>query len=319
MPSDIELPLFFGEKIFENANPSKPLIKGVLWEDDLIMLLGSEKAGKSIIALQMACALTTGNSFLDKYEVPEKVHVLYIQTEGKRHQVIERLNNMTNAVEFDPFYFAHIPKKFLPLDIEEYFKALITSIDSLQDKPKVIIIDALYMAMAGDLIDNQDARNFLSKVAFLMDRYKSAVILVHHESKPMTDSEYKEVDRADKGSYGSVFFRAIVDHIIYLKMNRDKSRSLSCTTQRSGEVMEREDLILVQPSPLCFEIKGDYKAYEEVTKHCIKNNGNEFISIAEICTKSSLSESSVRKAIRHLLSSKVISKSSSKPYLFKSI
>jgi hypothetical protein len=161
--------------------------------------------------------------------------------------------------------------------------------------------------MAGNLIDNKDARVFLSRVAYLMDRYHATIVLVHHESRPAFDEKtHEEIDRADKGSYGSVFFRAIVDHILYLKMNRDRSRTLTCNTQRSGEVMSKEDLILVEPDPLCFEIKGDYKAYEEVVKHCVfKNPG---LSIDRIIDRVGLSGSSVSKALCHLFRDKVITK-----------
>lgn len=311
----IEIPLISGPEFFQDTKEMKPLIEGILWEEDFIMLLGSEKSGKSLLALQMACALTSGTPFLDKYNVPNKTHVLYIQTEGKRHQVVDRIDKMRQTLDFDETLFTHIPKKFLPLDVPEYFESLITKIDAMPVKPGVVIIDALYMAMSGDLINNKDARAFLSKVAFIMDRYQTTVIVVHHDSRPVFDEHHVEVERADKGSYGSVFFRAIVDHILYLKMNRDKSRTLSCTTQRSGGVMEKEDLILVEPSPLGFEIKGDYKAYEEITRHHLLNSTSP-LTYETLIDRTGLSTSSVQKAVRHLLNRKEIAKVSNRPSKF---
>ena len=56
-------------ELFElNDDPDNYLIEGLLWEHEHIMILAKEKVGKSILSLQMACALSCGESFLGEYE-----------------------------------------------------------------------------------------------------------------------------------------------------------------------------------------------------------------------------------------------------------
>jgi len=231
------------------------------------------------------------------------------------------MDNMENTIPVDRKKFYHLPKKFLPLDIPEYYDAIIAKLELLRlnDKlPKVVFLDAIYMMMEGDLILNKEARKFLSKVGYLMDEYHLTVVMVHHESKDQYDKDHKVVRRGDKGSYGSVFFRCNVDHILYLNKKADKTRTLSCETQRSGKVMEREDLILIQPDPLCFEIKGDYSATEETVKYHIWNP----LDHADKPTRDTLtfvtelSPSAVDKALRHLFQDKQIVKLTGKPVRF---
>ncbi len=305
----IELPLYSSNFLREQLQPSESIIDKVAWEGDLIMLLGSEKAGKSILAQQMAVAITSGSLFLNKYKVPKKRKIMYLQCEGKRSDYIKRMNNMRWALPCDDEYFFHIPKKFLPIDIDEYFNPLEAHI--ALHRPEVLFVDPLYMAMSGDLIDNKASRNFLAKISYLMDTYNLTVIMIHHDSKEQYDKEHKKVQRGDRGSYGSVFFRANVDHILYLNKQKDQSRTLTCDTQRSGDILTEETLILVQPRPLLFEIKTDWKPSERVVYYHLKEcgmHGSERGDLIKLC--SPMSESSVDKALKEMFLREVVKKSS---------
>ena len=296
-----EIKHYTGETLTYAEELPDPLIEGYLWPDDLIMLLGTEKAGKSIVALQMAACLSSGSLFLEKYKC-KKTPVAYLQTEGKQDETAFRIQHMMNAIDFDKNYFHRLYKKFLPLDIPEYMSGLDKLIQVLNPRPKVLIVDALYTSMAGDLNDNKDMRAFLFSYARLSERYSLTTILVHH-AKREEFFEGQKVEKGDKVSYGSVFLRANVDHIIFLEMQRDKTRTLSCQTQRSGKVAEKEDLILIQPNPLYFEIKGDYKAYEEIV---LANYKLQPDTRSGVVKRTSLSESSVKQATLHLLRDKKI-------------
>ncbi len=313
--SMIDITLYTASDLREGIQSPTPLIDGVLWEGDIIMLLGNEKAGKSILAMQMAFCLTTATPFLDKYVVPKQKLVLYIQAEGKRSEFVERMNCMDNTIPVDNLRFFHIPKKFLPFDVDEYWESLIDCIREMPYPPHIIFIDPVYMCMSGDLINNKDARKFLSRVSQLSDMFNSTIVMVHHDSRPIKDRDHKAIERGDQGSYGSVFFRANVDHILYLKMNADKSRLLTCETQRSGKIMEREELVLIQPDPLCFEIKGDYSGAEETVKYNIWNptKEKEYHTRDTLTLITQLGPSTVDKALRHLNQDKQIVKLSGKP------
>ena len=109
-----------GTALWTHDETNQPIIDGVLWEGDVLMLLGSEKAGKSILGLQLAFCLTSGQPFLDKYAVPVPCSVLYIQTEGKPSEMVERMLAMRETLEIDDTRFYHLHQRFLPLRSAEH-------------------------------------------------------------------------------------------------------------------------------------------------------------------------------------------------------
>ena len=307
-----------GKELFEPTDDGECLIEGVLWQGDVAMLLGSEKAGKSILAMQMAYSLTSQAPFLDKYAVPEKVAIAYLQTEGKRSDFQRRMVCMANAIDIDSSLFHHFYRKFFPLDTEENVRILDGILSHLSPKARVLFLDSLYTSMEGDLIDNKEVRHFISMISPILDKHKMTLVMIHHESKEDFDKERREwVDRGDRGSYGSVFLRAWVEHILYLKKHKDKSRSFACDTQRSGKVMDKEELILIEPDPLAFQIKGDHTpATELIRSHLFKTSP---LTRDQLCEKTLLSDSAVTKGLRVLLKEKIVCKSNSRPCLYAQI
>lgn len=303
----------YGSDLWTTTDTNHPLIDGVLWEKDVIMLLGSEKAGKSILSLQMAFCLTSGHAFLDKYTVYQPTPVLYLQTEGKPSEMVDRMTAMKAALDIDDTNFFHLYQRFFPLDVKEIVDALIIEIDKLPVKPKVIFVDSLYTSMLGDLSDNTDVRRLFSILSPLLERYNCAVVLIHHETKPSHDEKGNMMDKGDKASFGSVFLRAWVGHILYLKMHRDKSRTLSCDTQRCGKVLEREDLILVEPNPLCFEIKEDKTPSIAKLRIALEGRKEGGYSIEDLEKMTGLSRPSIERGLRVMAKDSITSHDGRKP------
>lgn len=295
---DIKIEVFTGESLLQRDTEVLPLIEGYLWERDVIMLFGNEKAGKSILAMQMACNVSAGGRFLGKYQCVKRP-VIYLQTEGKKDETAKRLESMMKAVGVDKNNFYRIYKKFLPLDVPEFIQALDRQIGTLPIKGGVLIIDCLYMAMMGDLNDNEAVRKFIGLLSHLLERHSLTCVLVHHAKRESRDEKGNELSLGDKSSYGSVFLRANVDHILFLEMQKDKTRVLKCDTQRSGLVSEREDLILIQPSPLFFQIKGSMTPAQEIVYWYISK---ERITKPELVKLTGLSESSVDNSVKCLVS-----------------
>lgn len=293
---EINIEVFYGESLLQRDTNVEQIIEGYLWDRDVIMLLGSEKAGKSIAALQMCSGISSGSLFLGKYQC-KKLPVLYLQVEGKKDETPMRLENMMKAVSVDKDYFYRAYKKFLPLDLEEYRDALDHKIASLPITPKVLCLDCLYMGMEGDLNDNQAIRKFIANVSPVFEKYGLTVIIVHH-AKREDFFQGKKIDHGDNSSYGSVFLRAYVDHIVYLDKHADKTRTLSCSTQRSGKVSENETLILIEPSPLFFRIRDKFSGTEEtILWHLERIN----MSKKEIMGMTGYSESTIERSLKTLV------------------
>ena len=302
-----------GTALWTHDETNQPIIDGVLWEGDVLMLLGSEKAGKSILGLQLAFCLTSGQPFLDKYAVPVPCSVLYIQTEGKPSEMVERMLAMRETLEIDDTRFYHLHQRFLPLDTEEMVVRLMQEIDKLSVPPKVIIVDSLYTSMLGDLNDNKSVRKLFTMLSPLLDRYKATLVLIHHETKEARADNGQIIERGDKGSYGSVFLRAWCSHILYLKKHKDKTRTLSCDTQRSGKVLEREELVLVEPHPLCFELAGEISPYMHKVKAVLEQAPTGGFLIDDLLKLTGLSRTAVEKSLRCFEKDSVLGKNTSKP------
>jgi len=56
---------YSGEEFFGLTLPKREfLVDGFIREKDTVMLVGDEKAGKSLLAFQLICSLTSGHPFL---------------------------------------------------------------------------------------------------------------------------------------------------------------------------------------------------------------------------------------------------------------
>ena len=305
------LEILTGEEIWRVSHPNHPLIEGVLWEGDVVMLLGSEKAGKSILGLQMAFSLTTATPFLDKYQIPAPVPVLYIQTEGKENEMVEeRMRHMANTVDVSQERFSRIFQHFLTLDDLGCVTALIKGIKQMETPPKVIFIDSLYTSMLGDLNENHAIRQFITAVSRFLEELHVSLVIIHHETKEHWE-DGRIVERGDRASYGSVFLRAWVSHILCLKKMKDKSRTLTCDTQRNGKVLEREELVLIEPDPLCFQLKGDFAPAVELVLRQLTMKGP--LTREQLKEHTGLSMATVEKGLRQLLLAKKVTKSDGYP------
>lgn len=281
----------------------KYLIENVLWENDHMFIIGKDKVGKSILALQMACALTSGDAFLSKYSVYQPMSVLYLQMEGKLQDTVERLKSMTSqtGVAWDPDRFFLLYYNCIALDTQQGYGELMQIIKHIPYKPEVIFLDPLYMAMEGDLIDNKCARNMVKNLRQISETLDCSLVILHHQRRPVKDKEgnVKE-DLTDGNIFGSFVWKAFADHLFSIHMRKDGLRLLTCNTQRTGRVIENVELKLINPYPLLFEVVGeDQKPYVDNVYHHIKYKVDNTIGITIIGLTGDLklSKSAVEKSV----------------------
>ena len=307
-----------GDAIWHVMMPNRPLVEGVLWEGDVLMLLGSEKAGKSILGLQLAFSLSSGTPFLGKYLVCQPTPVMYVQTEGKESEMVDRMQRMRQEVPVDQTRFSRIFQHFLPIDDPKTNKDFIAKVKELEAIPKVIILDSLYTAMSGDLNENQPVRRFIVLASEIIKQLDTTLIIIHHETKELWEAG-RMVDKGDRSSYGSVFFRAWVSHILYLRKHRDKSRTLTCDTQRSGHVLEKEELTLIEPTPLFFQLKSKQVHAPATAKvlHFLGKAGEAGLTREALVEKTELALPTIEEAIHKLAEDGLISRSQGRPVVYK--
>ena len=306
-----------GEELFIlPEQESEPIIDGILWKSDVMVLLAKEKVGKSIAAMQMACAITSGTPFLDQYDTCEPANVLYIQAEGARQDFIGRLRRMTDpqsGVKWHANRFFHMFPPSLALNNTQEFIKLAEDITHRGIKPKVIFFDPLYMTMSGSLKDDDVARAFCGNIRDLQNRFDCAVVIVHHENRGVSDSFGNKVDRGDDAIFVSFVRKAFPSHIFRMtKCKKDESRMMSCTTQRSSTVVEKIHLKLLgseQSIPLKFIPYDTKVAASDITVlSYLKTTGSKGASAKGVEVATGLSVSNVRSSFRSLLDAESVYK-----------
>jgi len=238
---------------------SKPLIDGLLYEDDAVILVGREKSNKSTLAMQMCVALSSGQSLFNTFSIPRQVPSVYIQAEGKLSSTKSNLQNMLLARDCDPdnILFLYYPR--IPLNQHDGLKRVIDDIDSWDRQPRLIIPDPLYHCMHGSLKDDERAREMTGNMRVLASRYQSAIMIVHHCHTVKRMPDGKIVDEGDNSIFGSFVWKAFPDSVFMIqKVQGNKNfRKFYCDTQRSGDIVTGLDLLLVEPSPYFLALRDE--------------------------------------------------------------
>ena len=292
------------KEIMENEiEETPPHIPGILWKQDNVVILGDAKIGKSLLSLQLALSLTSGERFLDQYEVLQPNKVLYVQAEGKMYETFSRVKKMIKEVPFqkDNLIWLYLPA--IPMDREDSCQQLLKEIGDF--KPNIIFFDPLYMmATTGSLKDDDVAIKIVSNLNQIKNHFEATIILNHHQHRTKRDMKGATIEEGDDSIFGSFVWRAWPDHVMQFQKGKGGKfdRKLTCDTQRSGNVVEEMKLQLTQPDPLFFEVTSSEESSSlgnEIVK--LIENTTEGLKLDELNLKfKSSSEGSIRRALRKL-------------------
>lgn len=305
--------VYTGEELMNLDMPKREfLIDRYIRERDSVMLVGDEKSGKSILAFQMMCSMTSGHPFLDKFNVPRELRVVYVQMEGEIEDTYDRLQRMTQIVDIEPSNFLMYYTGNLSLDDPN---EVIPFADMFREfNPDIIIIDPIYFALSGDLNDNLAVRAFTSNLRAIKNKLDCAIMLVHHTHRLRHNIKGDILQEGDEAIYGSKFFKAWADHILFFVYDKKNvKRVLSCSTQRSGNIHENVHMKLIQPEPLYFEEIDQNPAREAVVLDAIARSNNNGLNMAELKANTGLAESTLYQSIALLVKEKVVCKTKTRP------
>jgi len=241
--------------------PRDWLVENIMRVGDSVILVGTEKSGKSLLTLQLICSLTSCHPFLDRYNVIRNNRVTYVQLEGELSDAQDRLKRMIKSLDIDPTLFHYMFYPPLRLQEHDYTLGFIEKIEQhynpkgeIKIRPDVVIIDPIYFAFTGSLSNDEIVRKFIGNLRILKDRLNCTVILVHHTHKQRWSYVGDVIDEGDEAIFGSKFLKAWADHtMLFIYDKKKEIRTLSCNTQRSGDIVKQCYLKLVEPNPLYFE------------------------------------------------------------------
>ena len=243
--------------------PPQIIDKGILPYDSILLLHGSPKAGKSILACNFALSLSAGINWFD-FEIKRPYKTLVIQAEVNYFEERERFRVMLRGGEYDN-----------SLDNMEFSDG--QGIDLLSDagikfineklveyRPELVIIDPLKDYHTKDENSNTDMAVFMQRLRHLVNAFHISIILVHHSKKNNEGYGGSNI-RGASNIFGSV------DSVVELKKKKNNERTLNFELRYGSELDEMS--LELNPINLFFEQINDLADDNiEILKQIIKEN-----------------------------------------------
>lgn len=227
---------------------NRALVKNLIWPRDLCVLYGPSGCGKSFVALDLCFAIALGCDW-NGLKVKEPAPVLYVGLEGARglrNRIVAALNQHGDPGK----YFGRMVEPSLLIKgkdgdngVEEIHKTAIALSEAADADCKLIVIDTLARAIAGDDENSAaDMSNFVERRASeIARRTGAAVLVVHHSGKD-----------AARGMRGSNALFGASDLVIQI----DEDRTLNFEKVKDGEAGKRISFEL-DPVELATDEDGD--------------------------------------------------------------
>ncbi len=192
--SSSPLPVVDGEALLSVQLPAEDALvgAGILAKGEWILLLGDDKVGKSMLALDLACALaddspgdpSTQATWLGFPVYPGR-RVLYLVGEGGERLFAARHRRRTQALSAAArrrllYHFPHHGKLFdllEPADFDSLRRAVI------EQGIDIVIIDPLVVFFTGDENDAREVKPLAHACMRLKEETDAAILLVHHTRK----------------------------------------------------------------------------------------------------------------------------------------
>ena len=270
---------YSGQEILEIPEETYiPIINNILYRNDMVGILGKYKSNKSILAMQMACAISSGKPFLDTFKVPEAKNVWFFSTEGKDNELKDRFLRMSSTVPVDFNKLVLICSTQLKFNSNIGKRSVEKIIERYHEKiPDAIFIDSMYSGFKGTLVSDENMNDFLTVIRSLAEQCNNAATCItHHFNKESKDKEGKVIAQNSMNSYGSVFFMGQADHCFTIerckKDERDRIVKCKSEDQRSGNIIETMRIRFNEPDPLFMQLCSMHKEEEDMVEAILLKN-----------------------------------------------
>lgn len=283
------------------------ILDGLIYKHGYSIISAPPKAQKTFVALDMAFAVASGQSFLGQQT--QQGPVLYIDLENNWEDVLApRISALCKGRGLDPAdveIYVEQPEMFL-LDTQEGLDGLEFLMHSY--RPVLVVIDPLVAALSEDENDNLHVRRTLAGVKSLATKYDCAILLLHHTRKPQAGRKYR-MTSADSRGAGDATAGSDVS-IILSGENQQGVNTLTvdfCRRKRTVDslrfqVVDDDDQVRVEPSDLA---KAETKSSAAKSKILSLLQGGDYTQ-SEMCEQLSLRKDLVSKATKDLRSEGLI-------------
>jgi len=226
------------------------LIEGLIEQNSITIFYGSPKAGKSFLAIDLMVSLSTSSHWLGA-SIPKPAKVIYLAWEDADNLILRAVcaQKRKSSRQDGQRGFCEIadpPPDIFGPDFEDYLMYKIAPMDKFDDddRPYVMVIDTLALAMAG--LGDENSSATMGKV---IDKLRSirnlgiTVLVLHHSGKD-----------AAKGLRGHNSLEAAADSV-FLVQNKGTSNVITLKRERYRNGPSGETFRFVIKTAL---IKPDY-------------------------------------------------------------
>jgi hypothetical protein len=257
----------------------RDLLEGLIREESVVFLAGEEGSGKSIISMNLALGVATGQREFLKYKIKKSGPVLYLNNELPFNDFLERFKKMIRAI-MPPYQLAIdnfiAPDNVPPLN--EYWEDLNKKIVEVQ--PVLIILDCLYWAHDKKESDNTDMKQMMRQLVSIRNMYHTTILVVHHTKK---GTQYEKMHN-DNMRGASVFGGASDCVFAFRRSSSDeKKRLIKPTKIRHGsDDLRKARLLYLNPENLWFSDIGEAREEEHLARPAgliLPNESVDFDSI----------------------------------------
>ena len=244
---------FYPEGLYKHAPEVKPILPGLLFERDGVIVAGHSGVGKSVLVQSLCYSLACGAPFLAWLKPVSQKKVAYIFTEGGLGYVKNRLQKVGVPSDCKNLLIVDFQESKL---VEDY-DYLIQEFNNARFKPDVIIIDSLYASFTGTLISDKDVGNYRQKLDALRNLYNATIIITHHFTKEQRNMMGDVVRKRADDVYGSSLWSAWPTTMFVLEKQAEK-HNLRCGKDRDNVVDPKELELQMVETPLGFQCISGY-------------------------------------------------------------
>jgi replicative DNA helicase len=174
----------------EDQSPYPEMIikRGILPKKSIIIIGGQPKSYKSILSLNIAWQIATGQKWLD-FTIAEPSKVLILQSENSYDNQRRRIHTLMKATETP--YKLESPQKGMLILSQPFSLKINENNDYLKlqnliklENPDVVIIDPFVDFHSLNENDNAEMSRIMRRLRQIVNDLDISIIIIHHERKP---------------------------------------------------------------------------------------------------------------------------------------
>lgn len=197
-----------------------PVLHGLLREGETMNIIAPPKTGKSWLVLDLAVAVATGRSWLDRFDT-ERGDVLIIDNELHAETTANRVPKVARARRVD---IDQIAESLFVANLRGGLQDLVSLgpyFDSLQPgRFRVIVLDAWYRFMPADTDENDNGAmaSLYNRIDHHAARLGCSFVLIHHATKGSQAAK----SITDVGAGAGAQSRATDTHLVLRQHEEDE-------------------------------------------------------------------------------------------------